>query len=120
MACREGHFSIAEYLIDQGVEIDPIDVDAWTPMHHACAKGHLEIVKLFSAKANDDFQKLLRMKTNTDATCLHLAVQNGNIQLVEYILTGFNSDRLKAYINQQAKPFGTPLHIAGRDGVFSL
>lgn len=117
LACREGHLSIAEYLIDQGVDINPMDGDLWTPMHHACAKGHLEIVKLFHAKARDDFQTLLTMKTNTDATCLHLAVQNGNIQLVEYILMRYTSDRSRMYINQQAKPFGTPLHIAGRDEV---
>ncbi len=54
------------------------------------------------------------MKTNTKASCLHLAVQDGNIQLVEYILTQFNDDTLKILINELAEPFGTPLHIAGR------
>jgi len=57
------------------------------------------------------------MKTNTNATCLHLAVQNGNIQLVEYILIEYTSDDLKIFINEQAEPFGTPLHIAGKRSV---
>jgi ankyrin repeat protein len=49
------------------------------------------------------------MRTNMNATCLHLAVQNGNIELVEYILTEFTNEE----INQLAEPLGTPLHIAG-------
>ncbi len=63
------------------------------------------------------FEKFLQMKTNNDATCLHLAVQNGNIQLVKYILTKFTNDNLKLFINHQAKPFGTPLHIAGKNSI---
>jgi hypothetical protein len=54
------------------------------------------------------------MKTNTKASCLHLAVQHGNIQSVEYILTEFHDDTLKILINEQAEPLGTPLHIAGK------
>ena len=82
-------------------------------MHHACAKGWLKMVKLLYSKARFHFEKILQMKTNTDATCLHLAVESGNVQLVEYILTKLTSDHLKLYINEQAKPWGTPLHIAG-------
>jgi ankyrin repeat protein len=87
-------------------------------MHYACAKGHLNIVELINSREKFLFQKLLQMKTNTDGTCLHLAVQNGNIQLVEYILTQFSKDHLKSFINQQAKPLGTPLHIAGKDSIY--
>jgi len=78
-------------------------------MHYACAKGHLDIIKLINLKEN-----FLQMKTNTNSTCLHLAVQNGNIQLVEYILTKFTYENMKLIINQQSQPFGTPLHIAGK------
>ena len=47
-----------------------------------------------------------------NATCLHLAVQNGNIELVEYILTEFTNED----INLLAEPLGTALHIAGNRG----
>ena len=53
------------------------------------------------------------MKTNTNSSCLHLAVQHGNMQSVKYILTEFNQEDLKILINEQSEPFGTPLHIAG-------
>jgi len=86
-------------------------------MHYACAKGHLDIIKLINSKEKFYFQKFVQMKTNTNSTCLHLAVQNGNIQLVEYILTKFTYENIKLIINQQSQPFGTPLHIAGKHSI---
>ncbi len=53
------------------------------------------------------------MKTNINASCLHLAVQHGNTRSVEYILNEFHDNTLKILVNEQAEPFGTPLHIAG-------
>ncbi|CAF2821950.1 unnamed protein product [Rotaria sp. Silwood2] len=114
LACKEGYLSIVEYLIEQDTQIDAIDADFWTPIHYACFKGHLEIVKLIYLKEKHFFRKFLLMKTNTDATCLHLAVQSGNIELVEYILMNFTSENIKLFINDPAEPFGTPLHIAAK------
>lgn len=57
-----------------------------------------------------DIEEILQMKTNTDATCLHLAVQSNNIQLVEYLLI---NTEIKLLIHEQVEPLGTCLHIAG-------
>jgi hypothetical protein len=59
------------------------------------------------------------MKTTTKASCLHLAVQHGNIQSVKYILTEFDNDDFKILVNEQAEPFGTPLHIAGKYRIYN-
>ncbi len=83
-------------------------------MHYACAKGHLDLIKLIKSKDEINFQKFLQMKTNTNASCLHLAVQNRNIQTVKYILSEFNGDDLKTLVNEKEESFGTPLHIAGK------
>ena len=93
--------------------MDAKDADFWTPMHYACARGHLEIMELFKLKSLVDFHEMIRTQTNTSATCLHLAVQNGNVQCVEYILNEFTGQALTTLINQQAEPFGTPINFAG-------
>ncbi|UJR21124.1 hypothetical protein I4U23_024224 [Adineta vaga] len=114
LACKEGYLTIVEYLLEQKVEIDVLDVDHWTSMHYACARGHLEVVKLIHSKEELIFQDLLEMKTNTNATCLHLAVQNGNIELVDYILNTYTGDDLIVFINEHTEPLGTALHIAAK------
>ncbi|CAF1027311.1 unnamed protein product [Adineta ricciae] len=114
LACKEGYIAILEYLIEHEVEIDATDVDHWTSLHYACSKGHFDVVKLIHSKAKSNFQDLLKMTTNTNTTCLHLAVQNGNIQLVEFILKEYTNDDLKLFINEQTEPLGTALHIAAK------
>ncbi|CAF0870230.1 unnamed protein product [Adineta steineri] len=114
LACREGYLSIAEYLLEQGAKINAEDADNWTPLHYACAKGHIDIIKLIKSKEKLNFENFIEMKTNTGASCLHLAVQNGNTQTVKYILTEFNSSALKELLNEQVESFGTPLHIAAK------
>lgn len=54
------------------------------------------------------------MTTRTKATCVHLAVQNGDSALIEFILNRIPDDIAKNLINQLAEPLGTTLHIAGR------
>jgi ankyrin repeat protein len=114
-ACKEGYLSIVEYLIEKGAKIDAFDADNWTPLHYACAKGHLDIIKFIKSNNEILFQRLIQIKTNTQqASCLHLVVQHGNIPSVEYILNEISNEILKILINEQAQPFGTPLHIAGK------
>ncbi|UJR28363.1 hypothetical protein I4U23_009606 [Adineta vaga] len=114
LACKEGYLSIVEYLILKGSKIEAKDDDQWTPLHYACEKGHLDIIKLYKLKLKNNFQGFLQMKTNTNASCLHLAVQHGNINTVEYILTEFKGDTLRIFINEQVESFGTPFHIAAK------
>ncbi|CAF1205520.1 unnamed protein product [Rotaria sordida] len=114
VACKEGYLSIVDYLIEHGADINAIDVEKWTPLHYACAKGHLNIIKLIKSKYEINFQNFIQMKTNMRATCLHLAVQHGNIESVEYILNEFNNDTLKILINEQIESSGTALHMAAK------
>lgn len=101
-------------MIDHGADIDAMDVDSWTPVHYACAKGHLDIIELIYSKATSLFQTIFLMTTTNNGTCLHLAVESGNISLVKYILTKLTKDSIKLLINQLSEPYGTPLHIAGK------
>ena len=78
-------------------------------------KGHLEIINLFKSINETDFQRIIQIKTNAKASCLHLAVQHGNTFTVDYILKVFPKETLKILVNEQAEPFGTPLHFAGKE-----
>lgn len=96
------------------MEIDATDDEQWTPLHYACARGHLEIIELLKMTNEKLFRTLIQRKTNTGATCVHLAVQHGNRRSVDYLLNQFHDDSLNKLLHEQAKPFGTPLHFAGK------
>jgi ankyrin repeat protein len=45
-ACRYGHFSVVEFLLDKGVDLAAQASDGQTGLHRATIGGHLELVKL--------------------------------------------------------------------------
>lgn len=114
IGCREGYLAVVDYLLKHDAEIDALDVDDWTPVHYACSRGHLELLRLIQSTKADNFRALLRKATNTNATCIHLAVQSGNVDLVKYILSAFTDEVLPRLLNEQEEPLGTPLHVAGQ------
>ena len=54
VACRYGHKTIVEYLLDNGCEINFRNEDKWTPLHRACILGgHRDIVQLLLSRGAD-------------------------------------------------------------------
>lgn len=43
MAAANGHMSIVEYLISQGVDINALNEENNAPLHWACLNGHIEV-----------------------------------------------------------------------------
>jgi ankyrin repeat protein len=109
IACREGHLSIVEYLLEHDVKIDATDADGWTPVHYACARGHFQVLQAMKSTAH-----LLAMRVNTGVTCLHLAVQQDNPSIVNFILDQFSNSHMETQINDMIPSWGTPLHVAGK------
>lgn len=89
-------------LIGTEIDLNERDNNDWTPLHHAAANGHLEIVKvLIKAGANIEAKSIYRV------TPLHAACSVLNNEAVIEVL-------LKARANIEAKTSSgaTPLHIA--------
>ena len=52
-ACQKNDLHTVKFLIDNGIDVNKIEVHGWTPLHLACLKGHLEMAKLLlKRKAN--------------------------------------------------------------------
>lgn len=125
-------------IIECEADVENIDANGWTALHHACYKGDFNTAQvLIDAGANvNSFSNskkspihlaclnnnytclnlLLSRKayiesiTEEDCTPLHLAAKRGNLQCVEMLLTN--------YANIKAKDFRswTPLHYAAYNG----
>ncbi|CAH0552652.1 unnamed protein product [Brassicogethes aeneus] len=90
IACRNGHYDVAEYLIDRcqadieqpgSVMFDGETIEGAPPLWCAAAAGHLEIVKLLishGAKVNTT--------TRTNSTPLRAACFDGHLDIVKYLV----------------------------------
>ena len=79
---KEGRLEDIEPLMDKGVNINARDRPGWTLFSAAAMHGQLEIMKLLLRRGAD-----VSLASTIDKTGpLHLAVQNSQVEVVEYLL----------------------------------
>ncbi|UKZ82545.1 hypothetical protein TrVFT333_010334 [Trichoderma virens FT-333] len=103
-----GHDShqIVSYLVQIGLFLTSIDEDGRTPLHSAAEKGLVDNMKVLFEAANT----LVDMKDRYDDTPLHLAVKNGHLKAVSYLLD------IGSSINTRGRDSRTPLFQAAYAG----
>ncbi|OMJ76639.1 hypothetical protein SteCoe_23941 [Stentor coeruleus] len=84
IAASEGYVSVCEALLDYGsnTELDPRNVLDRTPLHLSCIRGNLEVTQLLVRSGAN-----LNSQDFEGNTPLHLAVEQGYISLVAWLLT---------------------------------
>ena len=114
IACQWADMDIVSYLIsDQKCNLN-ITNNKWnTPLHIACFKQSLTIVKLLlemKCKVNISNKKGViaqNIPLNEDGDCLHIACRWGDVDIVRYLIMDENCD-----LNIQNGTSNSPLHIA--------
>lgn len=84
LASNYGHVAVVDYLLDCGCEgIDEYDTwsDRNTPLHLACTKQHLPVVKLLVEKGHASTRQ-----SNNIGTPLLIACFLGNIEIADFLL----------------------------------
>lgn len=81
----------------------------WTPLHIACAEGHIEIVNVLRVQ----FQAKTDVLTNLGSLPLHIAAQYGQVEVVECLLALPGAE---AWVNAVNAEGCTPLHCAVSGG----
>uniref|UniRef100_A0A674E1C7 Ankyrin 1 n=1 Tax=Salmo trutta TaxID=8032 RepID=A0A674E1C7_SALTR len=105
MACRAGHYEVAEFLLTNAAPVDAKAKDDQTPLHCACRMGHKELVKLLlEHKANPN------STTTSGHTPLHIAAREGHAQTTRILLD------MEAQQTKMTKKGFTPLHVASKYG----
>ena len=103
-AAGEGQLDAVKLLINKGCCIDPADNDGWTPSMYAGKQVQYGVVLLlYYAKC---------VRDSTGWTPLHVAARNGQLELIE-ILLSVGGRKLMTMVAGEA---GTPLHQAARRG----
>ncbi|KAK1943631.1 Ankyrin-1 [Phytophthora citrophthora] len=108
VASEKGKQRAVFLLLHQGIDKDRCKgLLGYSPVHHAAARGHLEVLKLLI-----DFGWSVDVRNDALETPLHLACFDGHTQVAELLL-----DR-GASINAKTKDQETPLFYAARKGQY--
>ncbi|EAY13502.1 ankyrin repeat protein, putative [Trichomonas vaginalis G3] len=73
---------LCQYLIDHGADINSIDRDGKTALHHAAENSCVEIAKLLISKGID-----IKARNHNGKTALHSAANRNNKEILEYLIT---------------------------------
>ena len=81
-----------------------IDLEQMTPLHYACQKGHLNVVKAHESLL--EVKEIWAARNSDSDTLLHLSCASLSVQIVCYLIS--NGANTNAKNNKSL----TPLHIA--------
>lgn len=91
------------------------NVRGMTPLHLACLKGCIEVVKVFMLKdclKEDDMLK----RDNDDNTAVHFACESGKKEIIQLLLEKGEKLKIKALENVKNVKGEAPIHIAAYGG----
>ena len=88
LASLYGKTAFVKELIAAGATVAVRDESGGTPLHDACASGHLAIVHelCLAATKNGTIMEYIRMTDEDGEQCLHLAARGEHHEIVSYLL----------------------------------
>lgn len=88
-AALAGKLPVLSYLLSRGASANAVDFDGWTPLHNACSRGYLDIVRVLveNADAHVDVKG-----GRGEWTPLMNAAAGGHLPVVRYLCSKWNAD----------------------------
>ena len=102
-AARDGNLVLVELALRNGANVNGLDFFGWTPLHHACWRGHLDVVRCLLTTGH----AILEVTDDDGMTPLHYACREGHVDVIRYLLTYHNANAEACTNNGY-----TPLHLA--------
>ena len=100
IAALSGHLDLCKTLIDNHkFDVDISDIDGCRALHHAVKSGKYDLVAYLADKGTDVY-----LKTKNGRNCLHIAAENGYLDLFKVLINKHEFD----------------VHIADNDGCTAL
>ena len=111
IAAANGHFNLCKMLIEKRkFEVDIADNDGCTALHHSARSGSYELFTYFVHMGSN-----IHLKTKTGLNCLHIAAENGHLNLCKMIISNHNCD-----VNITDNEGYTTLHFSAISGSYEL
>ena len=116
LAAREGHTSIVELLLQNGVDVNAATASGRTALHYAAQRGRVEVARLLLDRgANVKAETAAEPDEDDFGSCqpLHLAAYHGHAAVVELLLQRGADANAEAFAAWYWDSAGlTPLHFA--------
>jgi hypothetical protein len=88
-AALAGRLPALTFLLSRGASANAVDFDGWTPLHNACARGYLDIVRVLCENA----EAIVDAKGGRgEWTPLMNAAAGGHVTVVRYLCTKSQAD----------------------------
>ena len=111
IAARNGNLMLCKTFVDKyNFDVNMVDNDGWTSLHHSATKGSRELVAYFV-----DVKADINLKTNNGQNCLHIAAVYGHLNLCKTLIDNHNFD-----VHMADKNGWTGLHHSARNGSHEL
>lgn len=107
-ACDFGYFDIVSLLINKNANVDDKNGLGFTALHYAVQKPDLRVVRLLVNLSEEELENRINRKDEKGNTPLHLAVEAGNIDVIDFLL----KRKANKFIENNERR--TPLDIAKR------
>ena len=109
-AVNMGWFSMIEYLLVKGANINAMNRYRWTPLHCAVKECSLPIVELLISKGAN-----IEVRNNLNNQPIHIACDQDYLQIVKYFI-----EHTDTPIDVPGYGQMTPLHIACEKGSYQM
>ena len=107
IAADNAHLSLCKTLIEEhNFDVLETDNDGWTALHKSAEKGNYELFQFLTEKGTD-----IQLKTKDGQNCLHIAAENGHLNLCKTLIEEHNFD-----VQETDNDGWTALHESGGKG----
>ena len=106
---------LIKFLIEQGIDLNSVDHDGYTPFLRGAQEGLFSICKLLVEKGAD----FTAIRTSNYTTALHIAAQNGHLDICRYLVEDLGFD-IESFVVKGNGAGMTALGFAAGNGWFDF
>ena len=111
IAAENGHLNLCKTLVEEhNFDVQLADSYGWTALHRSAKKGRYELLQFLTDKGTD-----IQLKTKNEENCLHIAAENGHLNLCKARIEEYHFD-----VQETDNDGWTALHKSAGKGSYEL
>ena len=106
LACDFNNFETVSFLLSKKANVDFVNQFGYTALHFAVQKNDLKVVRLLINSSEAIVEKMINKKDDLGNTPLHLAIDSGNANVVDFLVKkGADLNLSLIHISEPTRPY---------------